>query len=87
VTFRGLARPTWDALDFTYFAGYALWNYLTTPFLLIYKDVDVGALDPLDGLSRLRVTFPDEIPRTRAGRFSISTTAEGCGGSITPSTL
>jgi hypothetical protein len=22
----------------------------------------VGALDPLDGLSRLRVTFPDEIP-------------------------
>jgi len=60
--FRGLARLTWDALDFTYFAGYALWNYLTTPFLLVYKDVHVGALDPLDGLSRLRVTFPDEIP-------------------------
>jgi hypothetical protein len=61
-TFRGLARLTWDALDFTYFAGYALWNYLTTPFLLVYKDVHVGALDPLDGLSRLRVTFPDENP-------------------------
>jgi len=61
-TFRGLARLAWDALDFTYFAGYALWNYLTTPFLLVYKDVHVGALDPLDGLSRLRVTFPDEIP-------------------------
>src|SRR5262249_25685686 len=61
-TFRGLARLTWDALDFTYFAGYALWNYITTPFLLVYKDVHVGALDPLDGLSRLRVTFPDELP-------------------------
>jgi len=60
--FRGLARLTWDALDFTYFAGYALWNYLTTPFLLVYKDVHVGALDPLGGLSRLRVTFPDDIP-------------------------
>ena len=40
-TFRGLARLTWDALDFTYFAGDALWNYLTTPFLLVYKDVHV----------------------------------------------
>ena len=26
----------WDALDFTYFCGYAMWNYLTLPFLLTH---------------------------------------------------
>ena len=31
----GLRRNLrWDALDATYFAGYAMWNYLTTPLLL-----------------------------------------------------
>ena len=24
----------WDALDFAYFSGYAMWNYLSLPFLL-----------------------------------------------------
>jgi hypothetical protein len=27
----------WDALDFTYFGGYATWNYLVTPFLFLRK--------------------------------------------------
>ncbi len=33
--FRGLLNKVhWDKLDILYFAGYALWNYLTFPFLL-----------------------------------------------------
>ena len=28
----------WDALDRAYFNGYALWTYLTTPFLLPCRD-------------------------------------------------
>ena len=38
----GLRRNfSWDALDATYFAGYAWWNYLSTPLLLTRKDVEV----------------------------------------------
>jgi len=65
--FRGIRRQFfWDELDFIYFGGYATWNYLTTPFLLKRKGVLVEALEPLQGalehLSRLQVTFPDDIP-------------------------
>lgn len=31
----------WDPLDSTYFAGYAMWNYLTTPLLLTREGVEV----------------------------------------------
>jgi len=31
----------WDALDATYFAGYAWWNYLSTPLLLTRSGVEV----------------------------------------------
>jgi hypothetical protein len=48
-------RLRWDHLDGLYFAGYALWNYLTTPLLLTRAQVkEDGRL--------LRVTFPPEIP-------------------------
>jgi hypothetical protein len=65
--FRGIRRLfKWDDLDFIYFGGYANWNYLTAPFLLRRKGVVVEALEPLQGemasLTRLRVTFPDDIP-------------------------
>jgi hypothetical protein len=65
--FKGFRRLfTWDDLDFIYFAGYATWNYLTTPFLIGFKGVTVEALEPLQGhlapFSRLLVTFPDHIP-------------------------
>jgi len=40
--FRGLRRNLhWDALDATYFAGYAFWNYLSTPLLLTREGVTV----------------------------------------------
>lgn len=65
--FRGLRRQfAWDDLDFIYFGGYATWNYLVTPFLLERKGFIVEALEPLHGalsqLTRLQVTFPDDIP-------------------------
>lgn len=32
----------WDPLDSVYFAGYAMWNYLTMPYLLTRDDVEVS---------------------------------------------
>jgi len=67
VAFHGIRRLfKWDDLDFIYFGGYANWNYLTAPFLLSRKGIDVEALEPLQGdmalLTRLQVTFPDDVP-------------------------
>lgn len=62
----GLRRNLrWDALDSTYFAGYAMWNYVTTPYLLCREGVDVRAGEPWDEdgerWRRLEVTFPDHL--------------------------
>lgn len=55
----------WDVLQVGYFLGYAVWNYLTTPFLLTYPDVHVREIDPRqeDGQTwrRLLATFPAAI--------------------------
>ncbi|MEA5362815.1 hypothetical protein VA596_24995 [Amycolatopsis sp., V23-08] len=51
----------WDPLHALYFAGYGLWNYLTTPYLLTLPGVRTEEL-PDDGpWRRLRVTFPPRI--------------------------
>jgi len=54
----------WDALDFAYFSGYALWNYLTMPFLFLNPDVEVEKLDRAGhgGLTKLTVRFPKSFP-------------------------
>ena len=59
----GLRRSLrWDALDSAYFAGYAMWNYLTWPYLLTREGVEVreGESWTADGerWRRLEVTFP-----------------------------
>ena len=55
----------WSDLDALYFAGYAMWNYLNTPFLFERPGFDVSEGEPLeeDGATwrRLDVTFPPEI--------------------------
>jgi hypothetical protein len=55
----------WDALDRTYFNGYALWTYLTTPFHFAMSNFDVeeiAAWHERDELWRgLRVTYPPNI--------------------------
>jgi hypothetical protein len=62
----GLRRNVrWDALDVAYFAGYAWWNYFSTPMLLIREGVTVreGGSWPEAGQlwRRLEVTFPSDI--------------------------
>ena len=48
----------WDSLDQTYFAGYALWNYLVFPALLLREDIRWEET----GQSRLLARFPENIP-------------------------
>jgi hypothetical protein len=62
----GLRRNLrWDALDAAYFAGYAWWNYLSTPMLLTRDGVTVTECDtwPEAGEQwrRLQVSFPPDI--------------------------
>jgi hypothetical protein len=55
----------WDALDSIYFAGYAMWNYLTTPLLLTRQGVEVTEGEPWpaggETWRRLQVRFPDGL--------------------------
>jgi len=65
--FRGLRHWfSWDDLDFSYFGGYATWNYLTAPFFFMRSGFVFETLDPLPGalslLTRLGVTFPEDFP-------------------------
>jgi hypothetical protein len=55
----------WDALDAAYFAGYAWWNYLSMPMLLMRDGVSVTEGDTWseagDRWRRLEVSFPADI--------------------------
>jgi hypothetical protein len=65
--FFGLGRirrtAWWDDLDALYFAGYAMWNYLNTPFLLVRDDVEVREGEQWwqegETWRRLHATFPE----------------------------
>jgi hypothetical protein len=59
----------WDAMDFAYFCGYAMWGYLTLPFLLLYPGVqfDITKIGLAEGGragggTRLEVRFPPDLP-------------------------
>jgi hypothetical protein len=66
VSFDGheFATP-WDPLQRAYFNGYALWSYLTTPFLLTLEGVSVHEIAPVteDGHTwrGLQAEFPPDI--------------------------
>jgi hypothetical protein len=55
----------WDRLQLAYFAGYAMWNYLTAPFLFAMDGVASEELLPWhergEAWRRLKVTFPDTL--------------------------
>lgn len=55
----------WDLLHRAYFNGYALWTYLTTPFLLAMPGVEVDEIEPWreggETWRVLRARFPNEI--------------------------
>ncbi|XSC43415.1 hypothetical protein ACF1BQ_036415 [Bradyrhizobium sp. RDT10] len=58
-------RTSWDPLQRAYFNGYALWTYLTTPFLLTMDGFKVREIEPwregAETWRGLRATFPPEI--------------------------
>src|SRR6202045_4227368 len=65
--FAGHVRETpWDRLHLTYFLGYALWNYLTTPFLFARPGFATRELEAhVEGSETwrvLEVTYPDDVP-------------------------
>jgi len=61
---RPMKRLAWDRLDILYFAGYALWNYLSFPFLLDEPGVALDAATCVadDGTPRLDARFDDRLP-------------------------
>src|SRR5215207_9805363 len=58
-------RTSWDPLHRAYFNGYALWTYLTTPFLLAMDGFEVEEIEPwregAETWRGLRATFPAAI--------------------------
>jgi hypothetical protein len=63
---RARQRFWWDHLDVLYFAGYALWNYMSLPFLLAGPGFVVDEIEPWsegpERWRRLQVTFPADVP-------------------------
>lgn len=64
----------WDALHLTYFIGYAMWNYVSLPFLLAepgFVTREVNGHDENDEHWRvLEATYPDSIPaHTKEQKF------------------
>ncbi|PXV56883.1 hypothetical protein SAMN04487785_1096 [Dyella jiangningensis] len=65
-SFDGFEMETpWSNPQLAYFAGYTMWTYLTSPFLLARPDIATEEMEPwiVDGLRwrRLRATFPRTI--------------------------
>ena len=63
--FRRLRRFfRWDTLDFAYFSGYAMWGYMTAPFLFLHEGVGVALAGDsgTGGYTRLAVKFPKTLP-------------------------
>jgi len=59
-------KLSWDTLDALYFIGYALWNYVSTPFMLTRPGFELREGEPwtegAETWRRLHVTFPPDIP-------------------------
>ena len=65
--FAGHVRETpWDRLHLTYFLGYAVWNYLTAPFLFARAGFAARELEAhvecRETWRVLEVTYPDDVP-------------------------
>lgn len=65
-SFQGHTLETpWSDLQLAYFAGYAMWTYLNTPFLLARSGVESEEVEPWQEAGetwrRLKVRFPADI--------------------------
>lgn len=62
----------WDALDVLYFGGYAMWNYLCTPFLWLAGGFELREGDPWPAAGEtwqaLQVRFPAGCPTHSPGQ-------------------
>jgi hypothetical protein len=58
-------RLWWDRLDILYFATYAIWTYISTPFVFISEGYELRELAPWEERDetwrRLAVGFPDGV--------------------------
>ena len=58
-------QTLWDDLNLAYFSGYAIWNYLTTPFIFALPGFETEEIEPWrdngEERRRLRVVFPERI--------------------------
>ncbi|TLX12999.1 hypothetical protein [Rhizobium sp. MHM7A] len=66
-SFEGHTIATaWDRQHLIYFTGYAMWTYLTTPFLFRLPGFETEEIEPWQEEDeiwrRLRVTFPLSVP-------------------------
>jgi len=64
--FRDLRHKLWwDRLDILYFGAYAIWTYVSTPFVFTREEYQVAELDPWvengEHWRRLAVTFPEHV--------------------------
>jgi hypothetical protein len=63
----------WDDLDLLYFAAYALWGYLTVPFLLRAPGFEVEEAEPWreggETWRGLRAVFPEGLPAHSREQF------------------
>lgn len=61
---HGLTTP-WDAQNLIYFSGYAMWTYVTTPFLFTFPGFKCEEMEPWEEggetWRRLLVTFPPDV--------------------------
>ena len=73
---RRRATFAWDELDLLYFVGYALWNYLSFPYLLLDPGVDVRA-GRAGAAPMLDVRFPPGYPTHCARQYFV---LDGDGG-------
>ena len=55
---EGERDDRWDRLDILYFLGYAFWNYLTLPALLMREDIEWRELSETE----LAARFPPQLP-------------------------
>ena len=73
--FAGLSADSkWDKLHAGYFCSYALWGYLTTPFLYTYPGFEVREIEPWDENRErwrvLQVTFPEQYAAHTRTQYS-----------------
>ena len=68
------ADSKWDKLHAGYFCSYALWGYLTTPFLYTYPGFEAREIEPWHENGErwrvLQVTFPEEYAAHTRTQYS-----------------